>query len=82
MAKDAVTASPVWVQFEQAARARRRNPARLLTAYMAECLERWEDQQLDAEMQGDARRSGGAERDAVAIVRQHRREKRMRRAAS
>lgn len=82
MAKDAVMGSPVWAQFEQAARAHRRNPVRLLTAYMAECLEGWEDQKLDAEMQRDARRSGCRERAAVAVVRQHRREKQRRRAAS
>jgi hypothetical protein len=82
MAKDAATRSPVWAKFERAARERRQNPVRLLTAYMAECLERWGDQRLDMEMQRDARRSGHRERDAVAIVDQHRREKRARSAAS
>jgi hypothetical protein len=53
-----------------------------LTDYMRECLERWEDQQWDEKMRRDARRSGYREEDAVEIVRQYRREKRERRAAS
>jgi len=49
---------------------------------MSECLGRWEDEHLDAEMQEDARTSGYRERDAIEIVRRYRGEKRARRAAS
>ena len=76
MKKDTHSALPLWDQFQKAARQRRRNPERLLTDYMRERLEIWEDQQLDEEMRRDAQRSGYQESDAVAIVRQYRREKR------
>ena len=82
MASTAFTGLPLWPRFERAARGRRRNPARLLRDYMAECLERWEDEKLDAEMRRQARRSGYRERDAAEIVRRYRQEKRARRAAS
>ena len=82
MAKDSVTGSGVWLRFERAARQRRRNPVRLVAEFMAECLERWEDERLDVEMQEDARTSGYRERDAVDVVRRYRDEKRGRRAAS
>jgi len=82
MAKDSVTGSGVWLRFERAARQRRRNPVRLLAEYMSECLERWEDERLDAEMREEARSSGYREREAVDIVRRCRRERRVRRAAS
>ena len=55
---------------------------RLVAEFMSECLEGWEDERLDTEMQEDARTSGYRERDAVAIVRRYRGEKRARRAAS
>lgn len=42
---------------------------RLVAEFMSECLERWEDERLDAELQEDARSSGYRERDAVDIVR-------------
>jgi hypothetical protein len=76
------TELPLWPRFERAARGRRRNPARLLSDYMAECLQRWEDEKLDAEMRRQAQRSGHRERNAVEIVRRYRHEKRARRAAS
>jgi hypothetical protein len=82
MKKDIPSALPLWAQFQKAARQRRRSPERLLTDYMRERLEIWEDQQLDEEMRHDAHRSGYREEDAVDIVRQYRREKRERRAAS
>ena len=74
--------SPLWKEFQAAARRRRRDPARLLTDYMRECLERWEDQQLDAEISRQARASGRREADAVKIVRRYRQEKKRTRAAS
>jgi hypothetical protein len=82
MAKDPVASSSVWSRFERAARQRRRNPVRLVAEFMSECLERWEDERLDAEMQKEARTSGYRERDAVEIVRRYRVDKRARRAAS
>jgi len=45
---------------------------RLLTNYMRECLEGWEDQKLDEEIRREAQRSGYGEEDAVDIVRRHR----------
>ncbi len=82
MEKDSVTGSGVWLRFERAARQRRRNPVNLLAEFMSDCLERWEDERLDTEIQEDARGSGHREREAVEIVRQYRRERRVRRAAS
>jgi hypothetical protein len=82
MAKETFFDSPLWEQFQKAARKRRRNPVRLLTEYMRECLEIWEDQKLDAEIRRDARRSGYREEDAVALVRRHRLEKKNQRAVS
>ena len=82
MASTELTQLPLWQRFDRAARGRRRNPVRLVSDYMAECLERWEDEKLDAVMQQQARRSGYRERDAAEIVRRYRQEKRARRAAS
>jgi hypothetical protein len=82
MAKNTFLDSPLWEQFQKAARKRRRNAVRLLTEYMRERLEIWEDQKLDEEIRRDARKSGHREEDAVKLVRQHRLESRDRRAAS
>ena len=81
MEKDTFFDSPLWREFQEVARKKRRNPVRLLTEYMRECIEIWEDQKLDAEIQRDARRSGFREEDAVDIVRRHRLEKKSQRAA-
>ena len=67
---------PLWDQFQNAARRRRRDPVKLLKQYIEECLEVWEDQRLDEELSRDARRSGLRESDAVAVVRRYRQEKR------
>jgi hypothetical protein len=82
MEKDTFSDSPLWKEFQKAAREKRRNPVRLLTEYMRECLETWEDQKLDEEIRRDVRRSGFREEDAVDIVRRHRLEKKGQRAAS
>ncbi len=82
MTKDSLSALLLWDQFQKAARKRKRSPVRLLTEYMRERLESWEDQQLDEEIRRDAQRSGHREEDAVEIVRRYRQEKRERRAAS
>ncbi len=67
--------SPVWDEFQTAARRQRRDPRKLLMDYMREYLEICEDKRLDQEIQADARRSGYSEEDAVEIVKQLRREK-------
>lgn len=82
MAKDILANSPVWEQFQKAAKERRRNPVRLVTDFMRECLEVWEDQKLDEQIRRDVQKSGYREEDAVEIVRQFRREKSQSRAAS
>ncbi len=82
MARDSLSELPLWDQFQKAARERGRSPVRLLTEYMRERLESWEDQQLDEEIRRDAQRGGYREEDAVEIVRRYRQEKRERRAAS
>lgn len=69
MAKDSLSALPLWGQFQEAARKRGRNPVRLLTDYIRESLEAWEDQQEDEEIRREVRRSGYRESDAVDIVR-------------
>jgi len=66
--------SPVWDQFQAAARRKRRDPRKLLLEYMREYTEISEDERLDQEIQADARRSGYSEEDAVEIVKQLRRE--------
>ena len=82
MGKDSLSVLPLWDQFQKAARQRGRSPLRLLTEYMRERLESWEDQQLDEEIRRDAQRSGFHEEDAVEIIRRYRQEKKERRAAS
>jgi hypothetical protein len=62
-------------EFQKQARARRKNPGNLLTKLMREQLEIWEDEKLFEEMRRDAQKSGYKARDAVKLVRQHRRDK-------
>ena len=76
MGSEALTESPLWEQFRKAARERRRNPERLLTDFMRDCLRMWQDQELDEAIRRDAQQSGCSEEDAVEIVRQYRQEKR------
>jgi hypothetical protein len=82
MAKNLLSDLPLWKQFEEAARKRRRNPVSLLTNFMREYLERLEDQKLDNEIKASVQRSGYDEGDAVNLVRQYRLEKKNRRATS
>ncbi|HEY7543632.1 MAG TPA: hypothetical protein VID27_02060 [Blastocatellia bacterium] len=82
MASDSFINSPLWKEFKKAARRRRRDPVRLMTNYMRECMEIWEDEKLMKEMRRDARRSGLKEANAVEVVRRHRLEKKKQRAAS
>ena len=70
----------VWSQFETEARRQRRDPQKMLTDYMRECLEIWEDDKLFREMSRQARRSGRKESEAVEIVREVRKAKRAQRA--
>lgn len=71
MAKE-ILDSALWKRFEEAARKRRRDPARLLKDFMKERLEVWEDQKLDRQVKKAAHRSGRREEEAVEIVRRHR----------
>lgn len=82
MTTHTLTDSPVWKQFEEEARRHQKNPVDLLTRYMNECLEVWEDEALDEEISRDAQTSGYKEDDAVEIVRQHRQEKKDQRVTS
>jgi hypothetical protein len=82
MATNTLIDSPVWKQFEEKARRQGKNPVDLVTSYMSECLEVWEDESLDEEISHDVQRSGFAEEDAVEIVRQYRQEKRNQRITS
>src|SRR5262249_6389875 len=75
MAEEFPSDLPLWPQFQDAARRRRCNPARLLTDYMRECLEIWDDQQLDDEIRRQAQASGYREEDAVELVRRCREER-------
>jgi hypothetical protein len=81
MTTKTIDESPVWKQFETEAKKRRRNPVKLLSEYMKECLEIWEDEKLDEEIRKDAQKSGYTEDDAVELVRQYRREKKDRAAS-
>ncbi len=80
MAKEVlVESSPLWERFQTEARKRRRNPTRLVTKYLRECLEIWEDETLDEEIRADVQKHSGArsltDDEAVEVVRQYRREK-------
>ena len=65
----------LWSEFESASKRNRRNPLKLITEYIRETMEIWEDQKLDKEIQRDARKSGYTEDDAVELVKQYRAEK-------
>jgi hypothetical protein len=56
-------------KFEEAARRHRRNPDELVEEFMQNCLETWEDKQLDEKIGKQAPRSGLKENDAVKVVR-------------
>jgi hypothetical protein len=75
MEKQTLSQSPLWREFQAEARKRRRNPMRLLTEYMRECLGICEGQKLDATIRRDVQGSGYTEEEAVDIVRRHRLEK-------
>lgn len=77
----AINDSPVWKEFETEAKKRRRNPVKLLSDYMKECLEIWEHERLDDEIHKEAQKSSYTEDDAVELVRQYRREKKERAAS-
>ena len=69
---------PLWEEFKKEARQRRRNPVRLVTEYMRECLETWEYERVFEEIKRDTQTSGYTKEDAVELVRQFRAEKRQR----
>ena len=62
----------LWERFKQGARTHKRNPSRLLSNYMRQCLEVWEDQTLDEDIRRGAAHCGHRENDAVSVVRQYR----------
>ena len=74
--------SDLWREFEEYARAKRKQPATLLAEMVRERLEIQKDLELDEEMHRDALKSGYKASDAVRLVREYRAEKRKRRAAS
>ena len=78
MTTETLTKTSLWKQFEEEARRKRRNPLKLVTEYMKEQLEIWEDEALDREISRDAQKSGYTEDDAVELVRQYRLEKKAR----
>jgi hypothetical protein len=82
MATNTLLESPVWKHFEKEARRQGEDPIDLVTKYMNECLEVWEDEALDEEISRDVQRSGYTEDDAVEIVRQYRQEKKNQRVSS
>ena len=82
MTLEGLIQSDLWREFEEYARSRRRQPARLLAELMREQLEIAADVALNNEIRRDVQKSGYKEKDAVRIVRQYRAEKRKRRAAS
>ena len=81
MTTKTIDESPVWKQFETEAKKRRRNPVKLVLAFVKEQVEIWEDEKLDEEIRKDAQKSGYTEDDAVELVRQLRREKKERAAS-
>ncbi len=82
MTLDGLIQSDLWREFEDYARSRRKQPARLLAELMREQLEIAADVALNNEIRRDVQKSGYKEKDAVRIVREYRAEKRKRRAAS
>lgn len=82
MATNTLIDSPVWKQFEEEARRQGADPVDLVTKYMNECIEAWEDEALDDEISRDVQKSGHTEDDAVEIVRQYRQEKKNQRVSS
>jgi hypothetical protein len=82
MATNTLIDSPVWKQFEEEARKHQADPIELVTKYMNECIEVWEDEALDEEISRDVQNSGYTEDDAVDIVRQYRQEKKRERVSS
>jgi len=82
MTLEGLIQSDLWREFEEYARSRRRQPARLLAELMREQLEIAADVALNDEIRREVQKSGYEEKDAVKIVREYRAEKRKRRAAS
>jgi len=82
MTLEGLIQSDLWREFEEYARSRRRQPARLLAELMREQLEIAADVALNDEIRREVQKSGYEEKDAVRIVREYRAEKRKRRAAS
>jgi len=82
MTLEGLIQSDLWHEFEEYARSRHKQPAKLLAELMREQLEIAADVALNNEIRRDVQKSGYKEKDAVKIVREYRAEKRKRRAAS
>jgi hypothetical protein len=76
MAQSGIVDPLIWEQFKEEASKRHQNAVDLVTDYIKECLEIWEDEALDEEIGNYARQSGYTEDDGVELVRQYRRENR------
>ena len=75
MPNDTLMDSSLWRRFEAEARRRKEDPNNLVTAYLRQCLEIWQDEALDEQIGSEVRQSGYGEDDAVEIVRGYRRAK-------
>jgi hypothetical protein len=82
MTLDTLIQSKLWHEFEQYARSKRKQPAKLLAEIIRDRLEIAEDVALNEAIRRDVRKSGYNESDAVKIVCEYRAEKRKRSAAS
>lgn len=80
--KSASIDAPLWEEFLRAARRQNRNASEELNNFMRECLEIWDDQELDEQIQRDAQATGYQEEDAVELVRRYRKDKDEQRASA
>jgi hypothetical protein len=82
MTVETLLRTDLWRNFEQRARAARKQPAAVLANLLREYLEVAEDVELNDAMRRDARKTGYTEAEAVKLVSEHRTTKRKHRAAS
>lgn len=82
MAINTLQDSSLWKRFEAEAHKHQRDPLKLVTDYLNECLERWEDEELDEAIAQEAQQSSYHEEDAVALVQRYRRSKKNEHASS
>ncbi len=82
MTLEALQQTQLWREFEKQARKQKRKPVDVLAELLSEYLDIAEGVALTEEMRRDASKSGYKEADAVRLVRELRKEKRLRRVAS